>query len=438
MALVFMLALAVRLVYWQVPVIQFKPRVTSDLVIGGVCQTPDSALYYKLTQNLLSGVGFRVMHDNEDFTMFVGPGYPLFVAAVLRLAGGSGGAVLLAQCLLDSGTAVLVFVLGLLLVQNVRAALLGGLAYALYYPNVIYTVWILTETLFTFVVIASLVLLCSAWRSRRSWSLAASGALFGFACLIRPSPIYFLPVAALFVVLAPPRELRSVALAMLWLGTSVAVQAPWLVQGPLHYGRFVLGSTGGGQVLLAGVSVDYDGDWDTQVQTNSPLQAIRQSDLPKHRQDLEFQRLAREELRRNLRERPTAALVLMARQVSRFYLNIPFRRPQSAKSYALAALNSLVLMLGLAGIWRARRTPAVLFLAAFLLYYTALHSVVNSLARYSAPLMPLWLTLAALAVESFLPEHIWSRGDPAAAATGWSRLQGAPTAARPAGDTRAG
>ncbi len=437
---IFLLALVLRLLYWHTPAIQFHPTASSDVVCAGVLQAGDSPRYVALASNLIAGVGYRYERGGP-FTMFDAPGYPLFLTAILAIRPAGFGMVLFLQCLLDAAVCVFLVLISKVVLRRSLPGLLGGLAYAVYYPNFMYATWILTETLFTFLLVLFFLLLFLALDSRRLRAFALCGLAFGYLCLTKPGPMYFLPLLVVVPFAGCPDRRRALRQSAVLFACAAVLLVPWLAQGPLRFGRLIMGTMSAPETVLAGVSVDYDGDYETQAweHTNSPFGQVFHSGLPQDQMEQRYRELSRQELRRNLTQRPGQALMLMVRQVSRFYLNIPFRRPQSAKSYAVAALNAVILVLGLAGWWRERRRAALWVLGLFILYYTGIHSLVCALIRYSAPLMPLWLWLAALAVESFVPQRVWSRGDPAAAATGWSRLQPSSTAAaRRAGGTDAG
>ena len=392
---IFVLAFTLRLFYWATPSIQYRTRVDESFVFAGVPQSDDSIRFYKLGQNIAAGNGYRYETEGP-FTMFDVPVYPYLLATFFRFLPGDETAIIALQCLLDATVCVLLVLLSVQLFRDATPGLLGGLAYAVYYPNYIYAVWLMKEPVFTFLLMVFFVVLQHVRRSQRGFGYILIGVLFGLTGLARAVSTYFLP----FLLLVPWRSTdrsRAWTQTLLLFCGFLLVQGPWLAQGPRHFGRLVVGSTGGGQVLLAGVSVDYDGDWETQVHTNSPLINISAMPIPKHEQDALYKIAAREELLVNLRTRPAATALLMIRQVSRFYLNVPFKRPQSLSSYAVAALNATILLLALVGIHKAKRFEGAGVLTVFVFFYTSLHALSCALIRLSAPLMPILLLFAGFA-----------------------------------------
>ena len=159
----------------------FAPR-TPFLLMG------DSETYLGPAVDLERGAGF-------DLALKRTPGYPLLVALTLGLFGEDPRLVALAQHALGVATALLTYLLGRALAGPL-AGLLAGLAAALAGHLLLYERLIMSETLFTSLLVAALLALVRAgqgggWR----WALAAGLALGG-ATLVRP-------VAQALLVLAP-------------------------------------------------------------------------------------------------------------------------------------------------------------------------------------------------------------------------------------------
>ena len=401
MLAIFLLALTLRLVYWHMPAIQYHHRTQSELVCGGVVQAGDSVRYVSLADNLVDGVGFRY-EQGQPFTMFDAPGYPLFLAGLFSVFGRDcWSVVLFVQCALDSLVCVILMLISQVALKRMRPGLLAGLAYAIYYPNLMYTTWILTEVLFTFLLSLFFLVLFVALDRRKGSFFALCGVVFGCLCLTKAAPTYFLPVLAIIPFVRAPAGVGGWRQSVAMVAASLVLLVPWFAQGPRHYGRLILGTTTAAETMLAGISVDYDGDYETQAyeQTNSTFGQIFYSGLSAAEQEGLYRAAVKRELVRNLSQRPGSMLLLMGRQISRLYLNIPFRREQSRASYAVALLNIGILLAGFAGWWRERRNAFLQWMMIFVVYYTAVHSLVCALIRYGAPLMPLWLLLAGITAE---------------------------------------
>ena len=149
--------------------------------------TDDSSGYLTLAQNLRASY----WNSTSEF-LALGlerpPVYPLFLAA-----WGQGGALpwsaILVQILFDEGVLILTFLLLRPLVGT-RPALIALLILALDLSVVQQSNLLLTETLFTFLVVASALGLWKGLRSGRFAFSAVGGLLLGLGVLTRPIGLY--------------------------------------------------------------------------------------------------------------------------------------------------------------------------------------------------------------------------------------------------------
>jgi 4-amino-4-deoxy-L-arabinose transferase-like glycosyltransferase len=162
------------------------------------------------------------------------PGYFWFLAALFRLGGMHLFPVQVAQCALEAGTAVLVALLARR-VSTPRLGLLGGLAYAVYWPSVVLPGSTMTENLHTFLLTAALVamtgLVAHDDDHPRAELLrgAAVGLLFGLAGLARTVGTAFLALALPWLALEPARRRRWRAALGVVAGVAVVI-GPWVAR----------------------------------------------------------------------------------------------------------------------------------------------------------------------------------------------------------------
>jgi len=156
------------------------------------------------------------------------PGYPLLLVPGIWLGRVEATTITL-QIVLSVLTVAGVYVLGRRLCASRRVALVAAALYAVEPLSVIYSSMLVTETLFTFLVVWSLVLIVAYTRESRLTALVGGTALLTASAYVRPAG-YFLPfslVAVLGGYAALRRSwsvLRDLALAA---ASIVVVVAPW-------------------------------------------------------------------------------------------------------------------------------------------------------------------------------------------------------------------
>jgi 4-amino-4-deoxy-L-arabinose transferase-like glycosyltransferase len=183
------------------------------------------------------------------------PGYAFFAAGTIMVLGEELRALIFVQHLLGVVTAMLTYVLGRVTFGR-AAGLLAGLLVALNGALILSGQSIMTETLFTFLLVASLLALLLAGRSGHwSWALLA-GLGLGAASLTRPvaqALVILVPLAFLVYTRRPWPILRGTAL----VGVGVAlVLVPWMVRNLSEHGT--LSAAGGLGRSLVARTIKYD------------------------------------------------------------------------------------------------------------------------------------------------------------------------------------
>jgi len=202
----------------------------------------DARGYLVRAVEISTGEGFQ-------FSLKRTPGYPMLMAAVFSVVGPSLEAVVIVQHALGIATALLIYACARQIAGR-TAGLLAGLATALSGSMLIYEHVILTEALFTFLLVASLWLVLLG-ASHRSWrKLGLAGGVASLTAMIRPVGLCLALVVPLVLLwLAPRRDgLKWGAAFLVAFGL---VMAPWVLRNALvhgeaevvHPGRFLIDRT---------------------------------------------------------------------------------------------------------------------------------------------------------------------------------------------------
>lgn len=188
------------------------------------------------------GAGYVNMNGSPSIAWM--PGWSLLLAGLYALLGPSVRLGFAANVVLGAATAVMLARLGWRLFSP-RVGIVAGLIFALWPGNVYYTATLMSETFFDFALVACLLLLVTGLspdvRRRGCW-LAAAGAAFGAAAMIKAEPLVLLPVllAALATGLRGARS-RARSMALFLLATALVI-APWVVRNYVHFGRVIVTS----------------------------------------------------------------------------------------------------------------------------------------------------------------------------------------------------
>jgi 4-amino-4-deoxy-L-arabinose transferase-like glycosyltransferase len=397
---VFGLALAVRLA--------FIALVQPDVNLGN-----DAGQYDAFARAIASGRGY-VTPDGEP-TAFWPVGYPAFLAFLYLLFGQSVVVGQLANAFIDACTAVLVLLIGRQWLSY-SGGLVAGSAYALFPGAIGFTALTLSETLFTALLAASILVLAlnqSSERISRSWILAFAG-LVTAATYVRGIGLLLPVIAAAWLAMAARWNvaarfgLAAVALVLL-------LSLPWAVRNSVRLGGVTYLSTNLGQDLRTGHNPNATGGLDFQEQL---AWAFQFTDMPPVEAELAKNRQGLREGLRYALAHPLHEVELSARKVARLYRDDadslrwvehygvhPVFGEKTRKGlyavfngyyYLVGAAAAIGLFLGL-----RERAPWALLALLLVAYWTVVHIVFFAEPRFHAPLLPVLSLLAASAIGRF-------------------------------------
>jgi len=365
---------------------------------------PDAEDYLSFAYNLSTGVGFaHALNENDPFSQPVEfsawrtPLYPMFLSLAFHISRN----MLFLQAL-QAGLAALALYfflrLGLLLFGP-TAALIAGLAFALYPLLVFYSIDLTTENLFLCLLLAVLFLF---YRAAPQISVALSfwlGALVGLSALCRPNGLMLVPALAVAMWLML-RDYKRATLRVLVLGLGVAVTVlPWTYRNYRLFHRFVLISTNGGANLWFGAYFRLDPNASMALIGYSQHQALR--DVPEPEREKYYYRQAIAILDHS----PRRWGEMFASNFTAMYTVIPSAKLHSRTNRLLYTICYLpVLVAGLIGWFLVRRRWRELSLLwAWVLADTFLYCIYISSIRYrTASIDPILLLGTGIFVAAVL------------------------------------
>jgi 4-amino-4-deoxy-L-arabinose transferase-like glycosyltransferase len=386
----------------------------------------DEQQYTQIAENIRAGNGFAWGPGQP--TSIRPPLYPGLLAATWTLTGGTNfQAVRILQFLLSLATAALVYWLGATL-WNEQA---GGLAAAItwLYPSFIfYDALILTETLFTFLLVAFLAATVALIKKPGAVVAIACGVTLGLAALTRsvlwPLPLVLCP--ALLLMLDAPL-IRRLSLSAVVLVAYVLVIGPWAVRNTRLQHVVTVVDTMGGMNLRMGnyeytpddrmwdaVSLRGEKNWVHGISNDLTGEVTEgQKEKWAQRKAIEYMRShPRETLRRSLikfadlwgLEREFIAGVQQGLYSPPLWFAV-------VASGAILVAYALLAITGALGIWMAaprdKRAHSILLLPVLVLI--AAHTIVFGHSRYHLPLMPLFAVYAGALLTQLSAGVAWRR-----------------------------
>lgn len=376
---------------------------------------PDQRGYLELGRNLINGKGLSFIDPRFGTigadgtpggqTLFATrtPGYPVFIAA----CGGSVRVVRVLQALLDTSTALAIYLLARKLGACEIAALIAA-ALVAFNPFLVYfSALLLTETLYTAALAWAMVLMLLG---RRPWLLLAGVVLLAEAVLVRPAGIGLAVVLAAGAVFArdavrPLQSNRSTAkllmlsatLAVFAIVITVEVLYPWAERNHRVLGRWVWSTSNDGITAYDGFHPGARGDSDMRFLESMPE--------ARPMGELERSDYFSVKAKRAIQDDPGRLVVLTLRKIARTWSPVPLSEEFGRPAYKLIALAFALPfdVLVIVGIARGGlRRSAVLFLLLPALYFTAIHAMSVGSLRYRVPAEPALAVLAGVGAASLM------------------------------------
>jgi 4-amino-4-deoxy-L-arabinose transferase-like glycosyltransferase len=399
--------------------VAFAVRLVAGEVVlsNGRAFLPDSELYWGYAESLAKDGVYQVGGAGARRT----PGYPLFIVGCTKLLGDANPlvppplsqlrAVLIAQALLGALVVGMVWSLAQSMFAGDsmlrHAAIWAGLVAAFDPFSISLGAMILSETLFTVALVASVwcaMKSVEGERNRSVWVIAA-GVAAGFAVLVRPSGLLLVPIG--LIAIGRRWGLRN---AFVSIAAFALVMTPWVIRNANVYHAFVPTTLNVGESL-------YDG-WNPEAEGGSNMAFVDRRKLAHGAAQTPADEIAEDAFWKReaidwAKNHPGRVLELAARKLARFWSPWPNAAEfQSTAVVVGCGLFSLIAyggaMVGLVVLRRGSWQTVLLALTPAV-YFMALHAVFVSSVRYRVPAMPMlelltgvglaWLTNRRLATK---------------------------------------
>jgi 4-amino-4-deoxy-L-arabinose transferase-like glycosyltransferase len=390
-----LLALLIRVVFSFV----VYPQLAGPLGLG-----VDPDYFGQLAQNWVDGKGY-IFYEGGEPTTYRGPGYPLLLAALYLVFGNLLPVAVLAQCLIGALVCVVIYYVGKHLFGpwvGRTSALLATLHPLLiwYSPRLRY------EPLLTLLLSLGIFWWLRARDSRSPRDAFLVGLFFGCAALVN-QVIILLPL----VLFAGSRLLKSQETVLtrqfvIALLTMVAIVAPWTVRNYQVSGEFIPVHSGSVRMFIWG-NYEFEHYHEAPLQSGK-LMKMGQAHLAQLMGfdpswfDFRMNGIDEELLPHALsyvRSEPGKLLAKTIVQVPRFW----YLSETRLKTWVVAAIQAASLLPAAIGSYLTLRSSwsALPFLLA-VAYFNLVYAVTHVEARYSVPIIPFVVILAAVGLRAIV------------------------------------
>jgi 4-amino-4-deoxy-L-arabinose transferase-like glycosyltransferase len=377
-------------------------------------------------------------YPNEGPVMRREPGYPAFLALVYLFFGHNNIAAIFVQIFLFCGVVLFVYWIGQVLLNRILA-IVASILTAIFPPLATFVGRIYSEIFFTFLFILWVVFFIKALKSSKKLLFFVSAVIYGFLVLTKVITFYFIPfiLIYLFFVFYKQNIKKALMVMLIFFIGAMSIIFPWMLRNRYYFNTYSITERGGwllwvraypttfslykyGQYVSAGVLgdyvtlkifPDYSGDYEDLAYAPSCRRLTELDKLGFVRRDAE--NLLMKEAVFNILHHPF--LYAFGSIVEIFKFNTPMNphfpifHMFVETHYEIPSWLKIIIILSIRlvswlffaviiyGIYKSfckkEDFRKIGFVSVVVIVFNLLHSLVDTIPRYSLPLYPLYFIL---------------------------------------------
>ncbi len=372
--------------------------------------TGDATEYDTIAVNLARGNGYAMTPGIP--TPIRAPAYPVLLAAVYSFSGHSLPAVRWVQALIGALTCLLIYAAGRKFLSE-RISFLGGVLLAAYPVLIAYTGLILSETLFTFFLAASMYFFARGLVRGDTVSFAGTGILLGSATLTRPTTILFpfLLAAVIFLRMPSFRLRRSLIVFVGFL----FIVLPWTIRNYVVFQTVIPVATGASVGVFATGYMVSGHTWEEGIdEIVNRSRAYEKRHARGKMAPIVFDRQLKKDGREMIKHNIPGFLALAVRRLPTFWVSShssvfgidrPVDEYLAAKRYfpvfarlLLFTAHGLLMFLAVAALFLCPGGWKSLIVPFSVIAYFSLHVLFDPCNRFALPAMPYAILMMSAAL----------------------------------------
>jgi 4-amino-4-deoxy-L-arabinose transferase-like glycosyltransferase len=353
---------------------------------------------YRETAEILIKQGELTYAGWKEPTVFIMPGYPVFLAAIFLAVGSTSWfTVRLVQVIISLVLVWFTYKLGEKL-SGRQAGIIAAFICAIYPPNLTVPCFLLTEVIFTCLLLAALLAFIKAERTDSHTGFALTGFILALATYFRPTA-GLLPVVFGFYLFTRRLGIKKVFQAVFIMGATILLcLSPWIIRNYMIYKEFIPFTVSGGNPFLRGTYID--------EKINEKFPWIEGQRILSDKAQMEY---GKKRLINGFRTNFKAYLHWYAiDKLKDFWVNPYYYKELSYLPEAVVTyFHRLLLIAGGAGLILGllQRKPIIWLFFLVSAYFTFVHIVYLTGPRYSYPVMPLVIVSAGYFLGKLFFHH---------------------------------
>ncbi|MDD4953553.1 MAG: glycosyltransferase family 39 protein [Candidatus Omnitrophica bacterium] len=359
--------------------------------------SPDAQEYDTLGWSLSRSDGYQIEPGEPDLTRE--PLYPFFLSIFYSLFGHNYFIVRVAQAAINALTCVLILLIGRRVFGH-KAGLISALIASAYPAFIAYTGYILTENIFTFLLILAVFLLILGLERDKLKLFVGSGLAMGLAMLCKAVLLFFPLFISLLFILRYRKNKKIILHILAMFIAAYAVVLPWTMRNYKVSGALVPVRTGSGFNLWLGSYLPWGGENKAGGQNGYPeirmkfIGAEPLKSLVWGLSPIAADKVLLTESMKNIKQDPLGYIKLCAGRTIKLWIHPIGEELIKNKSVLLARMlvifHYAVLLFFIIGFllsFTGIKADPLLVLSGAIFYFTAIYSIAYAHPRYQFPVL---------------------------------------------------
>ena len=349
----------------------------------------DEFEYYRMVENFLSGKGLIV---SENLKSFRPPLYPLFLSFLYFLHFNLFF-IRIVQAAISSITVIFIYFVGKK-IFNRKIGFFSSIISSFYPFFIFYTGFLLTETLFIFLVVLTMYFLVLTISEEGNTFPIKTGISLGLAGLCRPTMELFLPVIILIILCDRENSLKSRWKKILFISLFFSLTlSPWIMRNYIIFRKFVPGTTMGGWVFWEG---------NNPKSVGGPCHYFPKNIL--QMEEITRDKFLYKKTIEVIKENPERFIYLLKNKFIRFWNVVPNASQFQKPLYRILSVFSFGILLPffILGFIITFKNKKAIPMHLLIIFFTVFHMIFLSSIRYRVAIEPFYIIFAVYGLTFLL------------------------------------
>jgi len=343
----------------------------------------------ELGWKIASGKGYWVNNpyfpNGPKFYAWRSPGFPLFLAIIYKIFGHSFLAAKIGLAILSSITVVLLYLLGKILVDE-KTGFWTSLIYSIYPASIFWTGYLAPETISTFLLVLSVVLILKGEiENKKNLYFILGGLFLGYLYITRPT---FLVIGPFFIIALLLKHGKKIMPYIILMTIFMSIfPLLWGIRNFKVLNHFVFTSTEGGIVFFIA---------NNEYSLNNPSGFYHAENIEEFKglSEVEVDKLLYKKTFEFIKKNPKLYIKLVFDRFLRFWRfyphsisgpGAPYRKLHQIVSFLW---ETPIILLGFSGIFISlKEFKKWVLLYSVIFIYTGISILIRTTIRYRFPIM---------------------------------------------------